>query len=565
MGNTANAIIKKANRKRVFNKNNINEYNNIFNTFKKSNLIKSANFSDFIWEVDNVYENSGYINRIDFTGIGNEYRIIIKCLLLEKMNDIDKKVSPETLVTRYRYLIKVLKKIVNFDENGLEKFKEIMENNKNKMSTIARVQTAIYDLYFFVDEDKKIGEFLEITAQYYDDYIGRKARDLPDYKSVLIFDTKLNSNFFMFSDEEKLEYYILYLWWKITMIIPLRPNDFLKLKYDCCWKDSCGKFWIKVPRSKVNDKNANIKLVYTLECTESVFKMIEDYKGFISKYVEIAEYLFPFELRYITFSNLSKGNSKISRIDKKKQNNNDANLLIRKFEEKYLAKEIENGQYSHITMGDTRHYAFCNMILQGLNPLVIAQIGGHTRIDSQLHYYQQIETCTNAYIKELAFRYRVKNHKIIDSLNDYNNYEYKSRNLLMLYSEEEKNSFLEIEKGYCIKYKNIESDIKFDECREECYECEYHIINFDKYPEMRELLKKKSNEYQEILNKQLALIKDISKNLKIDYDQKQVEPLKNSSLACIGKNLINIMNQKAIIDGKLLEYILGDEYVNYGE
>lgn len=564
MESTVNRIIKKVNR-RVFDNNNINEYNNIFNTFKKSFLIKSINFSDLIWEIDNTYNNSGYINKIDFTGIPNKYQIIIKCLLLEKMNDIDKKISPETLVTRYRYLIKILKEIGNFEESNLEKFKEIMEINKEQMTIIARMQTAIYDLYFFTDEDEEIREFLEITSQYYDDYIGRKARELPDYKSILIFDTKINNNFLMFSDEEKLKYYLLYLWWKITMIIPLRPNDFLKLKYDCCWKDDYDRYWIRVPRSKVDDKKARIKLVYTLECSEMLYKMIEDYKRFISNYVQQSEYLFPFELRYITFSNISKGNSDISRIDKEKQNNNDANLLIRKFEEKYLAKEIENGQYSHITMGDTRHYAFCNMILQGLNPLVIAQIGGHTTIESQLHYYQQIETCTNAYTKELAFRYRVKNHKIIASLNNYNNYEYRSRNLLKLYSEEDKNNFLEIEKGYCIKYKNNDSSIKFHECREYCHECEYHIIDFDKYPEMREFLKIKSNEYNEILCKQLDLIKDISKDIKIDYDQNLVEPLKDSKLLSIGKNLINNINQKAIIDGKLLEYILGDEYVSDGE
>lgn len=565
MESTVNGIIKKVNKKRIFEKNNMNEYNNIFNAFKKSNLIKSSNFSDLIWSIDKTYNNSGYVNKLDFTNIDNEYQIIIKCLFLEKINDVNKRISPETLVTRYRYLIKILEKIVRFEESALEKFKEIMDSNKNKMSAIAKIQTAIYDLYFFCDEDKKIEEFLEITAEYYDDYVGRKARDLPDYKSILIFDTKLNSNFFTFSDQEKLDYYILYLWWKITMIIPLRPDDFLKLKYDCCWRNDDGKFWIRVPRSKVDDKDAKIKLVYTLECTEEVYKMIEDYKNFICRYVQKSEYLFPFELRYITFSNISKGNSNISRIDKQKQNNNDANLLIKKFEEKYLVKEIENGQYSHITMGDTRHYAFCNMILQGLNPLVIAQIGGHTRIDSQLHYYQQIETCTNAYTKELAFRYRIKNHKIIEALNDYNNYEYKSRNLLKLYSEEDKNAFLEIESGYCIKYKKTDRDIKFSDCSEECYECEYHIIDFEKYPEMREILQMKSNEYKEILNKQLILIKDISRNLKIDYDQNVVEPLKNSMLASTGKNILNNINQKAIIDGKLLEYILGEGYINDGK
>ena len=44
-----------------------------------------------------------------------------------------------------------------------------------------------------------------------------------------------------------------------------------------------------------------------------------------------------------------------------------------------------------------------------------------------------------------------------------------------------------------------------------------------------------------------------------------VEPLKNSMLASTGKNILNNINQKAIIDGKLLEYILGEGYINNGK
>jgi glucose-6-phosphate 1-dehydrogenase len=44
-----------------------------------------------------------------------------------------------------------------------------------------------------------------------------------------------------------------------------------------------------------------------------------------------------------------------------------------------------------LTTGDARHYAFCNMMLQGFNMLSIARIGGHKTLRMQMHYHAHLE------------------------------------------------------------------------------------------------------------------------------------------------------------------------------
>lgn len=549
------AIKKTSNEK--FNMIYIELYNKLFKELRDNNVIKSCDFSDDLWKIDITYDNSGYENSMNFSKLSRMQKLKIKSLLINKLSKTEKRVLPETLVNRYKYVIQILEFIKEFDEKNIEEFEEFLQENYNKMSKIARIQTALFDLYEFTDDLTMI-PYLEKVKEYYNDEVNTKARELPNYKSMLIFDTKINSLFESFNDEEKLKYYTLYLWWNLTTVIPLRPQEFLEIEYNCCWQDEKSEYWIKVPRHKVEDENAQIKLKYVLKTTEKMYTMIEEYKNFIQSYTSESKYLFPYELRYKSFSKMNKALADKYRKDKEKQNNNDGNLLLAYFEENYLSSEIDSEIYSHITLGDTRHYAFCNMILQGMNPLVIAQIGGHTSLKSQMHYYQQIGTCTNAYTKELSYRYLIRNHKIMTSINENNYDEYRQKTLLQLYDSKDIINFLYIDKGYCIKYKNSDNNINFKECGESCYECEYHIMDFDKNPEMKEVLRNRSDKYQNILKRQLELIKSVSKDIKIDYENEIVDTLREAQLSSTGSALKNNINKKAILDVNLLEYVLDE-------
>ncbi|MDE6566314.1 MAG: hypothetical protein K2K70_01105, partial [Lachnospiraceae bacterium] len=60
------------------------------------------------------------------------------------------------------------------------------------------------------------------------------------------------------------------------------------------------------------------------------------------------------------------------------------------------SRETRDGELPYIYYGDTRHLAIMNMMLQGINPVYIAQIAGHHTLDAQVGYYSHLETFTTA-------------------------------------------------------------------------------------------------------------------------------------------------------------------------
>lgn len=555
-----NLGIKKKNETIEFSYNDIEMYNNIFSELKNKKIIKNNFFSDTVWTLDKKKSITGYINRLEcnLKKTVNEYELIIKSLLLSKLYiDMDGP-EPGTLVTRYKYLIDIINITDGFKMKNIEKFEDYCEEISNKPTVVDRSLAGLYDLDIFY-EIEFIDEFIEVLEQKADPDIYTRARRLPKYKSVLLFDRRLNEIFDDLGYEDKKVFYPLYLWWNITMIIPLRPSEFLTIKYDCCWKDSSDRYWVTVPRSKVNDRKSKIKLVYDLEINKKTYDMINDYKNFISKEFTTNEYLISYEVRKSCFSAMNKAGSQRTRVDKEKLNPDDGNAIIRAFYERFLKDELESGIIEHIRMGDTRHYAFCNMLMQGLNPLTIAQIGGHTRLESQMHYYQQLEECTNAYVSDLAYRVNLRNHKIYDSINDYNNIEYRSRTMLALYSKEEIKNFLEIDCGWCIKYKKELDQIEFDTCGDECYDCENHIMDFRKYPFMKEKIINKVAAVDTIIKEQLELMSKLSEDIRSTVKEDKVDNILNKKLKSLGAQLKNNLKRKAILESSLLEFIIKEE------
>lgn len=559
MGNntSSNLELIKKKEKCEFSYNDIEMYNDIFKELREKKVIKNRAFSDSVWILDKKYNITGYVNNINFQmkETLSDYILIVKCLLLSKLGLEDNKAEPDTLVSRYKYLLTIINITDGFKNDKIEQFQDYCDKISHKSTVVERSLIALNELDIFYELDY-IDEFITILEEKFDSDASNRPRRLPNYKSVLLFNSKINEIFKYLSYEEKKMFYPLYLWWNITMIIPLRPSEFLTIKYDCCWKDGEGRFWITVPRSKVDDKKSKIKLVYDLEINKNMYDMINEYKDFISNEFDSGEYLVSYEVRKSCFSNISKYSSEKTRIDREKLNADDGNVIIRDFYEKFLKHELKSGIIQYIRMGDTRHYAFCNMLIQGLNPLSIAQIGGHTSLKSQMHYYQQLEECTNAYVSELSYKINLRKHKIYHSVNDYNSMEYKSRTMLGLYSKEEIKDFLEIDHGLCIKYKNKSDKINFSTCREECYDCEYHIMNFEKYPFMKEKIINKATKAEAMIKKQLELIRELSDNIRNSIREEQVDNISNKKLRSIGVELNSNLNKRAVLQSSLLDFVI---------
>lgn len=260
-----------------------------------------------------------------------------------------------------------------------------------------------------------------------------KRRNLSDFQSMMLFDRiiddfwkRINNN----SNKELKElYFPLYLWWKITNIIPLRLTEFCVTPYDCIEESSDGKFYIYLRRTslKGNKKGRRRYVSYKLD---------EDYK--IYKYVitkEIADLIK--EYQEITKVNRTDYNRLICYITYIKRArpygdtiDSNSSLLYRNFSresllnlrDRFLTRIVQNeynyeilesdkfiyerivgiegnetvivefkplkdNQISTFRLGDIRHYAMINLVMSDVSPILIRELVDHEDINTSFYYF----------------------------------------------------------------------------------------------------------------------------------------------------------------------------------
>lgn len=82
-----------------------------------------------------------------------------------------------------------------------------------------------------------------------------QARDLASFDSYFLFNDILNDYWKMdLPAEERLFYYPLYLWWKVTGVIPLRPREFILTQRNCLHKKEDG-YYLTLRRNHLKGSN----------------------------------------------------------------------------------------------------------------------------------------------------------------------------------------------------------------------------------------------------------------------------------------------------------------------
>ena len=225
-------------------------------------------------------------------------------------------------------------------------------------------------------------------------------RELPDFQGVLIFDYIVNDYWEKIKDsEDRYRLFPVILWWKLTTVIPIRPIEFYNLKRDCVYEKN-GRYYFKIERLKAEygRKRVISDIVTDFELNTELYFFIYDYVEYCNG-IDNCKYLIsPPTCDMIYRNKVLNTREKFTREK--------MNIYYKAFQ-----KEIVEGQYDYkvvrshdtkegelpyIYYGDTRHLAIMNMMLQGMNPIYIAQLAGHHTLDAQLGYYSHLETFTTA-------------------------------------------------------------------------------------------------------------------------------------------------------------------------
>lgn len=225
-------------------------------------------------------------------------------------------------------------------------------------------------------------------------------RVLPDFQGVLLFDYIVNDYWEMIKDsEDRYRLFPVILWWKLTTAIPTRPIEFFNLKRDCIYERN-GRYFFKIERLKteLGKRLAVSDIITDFEINEELYFLIHDYVDYCNK-IDDCIYLISPPTCDVIYRNMVFNT-------RQKFTNEKMNKYYHAFQKevvegKYHYKVVRNretkeGELPYIYYGDTRHLAIMNMMLQGINPVYIAQIAGHHTLDAQVGYYSHLETFTTA-------------------------------------------------------------------------------------------------------------------------------------------------------------------------
>lgn len=225
-------------------------------------------------------------------------------------------------------------------------------------------------------------------------------RELPDFQGILTFDCIVKDYWEKIQDSDnKYRLFPVILWWKLTTVIPIRPIEFFNLKRDCIYEKN-GRYYFKIERlkSEYGRKRVISDIVTNFELNAELYFFIYDYVEYCNR-IDNCKYLISPPTCDMIYRN------KVLNT-REKFTEEKMNIYYKAFQKEIVegqyhykvvrSHDTKEGELPYIYYGDTRHLAIMNMMLQGVNPVYIAQLAGHHTLDAQMGYYSHLETFTAA-------------------------------------------------------------------------------------------------------------------------------------------------------------------------
>ena len=383
-------------------KNALKDAKEKFEAYKKAGVIKpQSQFEDEVWQTTDEYANIGLHFSFDrFTykkyqkTIGSKFDdfvdyVKVFCLSLFGKNAL---LSVENTILDLKHIIET-----EIDDiYGLSD--EIRLYSPNRC----------IDFFTFISTDES-NELLDELVQSLDAICENSPDYNRDFKRTLAdFDTYFKFNDILkdywngpLTEDERLFYYPLYLWWVLTAVIPLRPREFLLTERKCLIKDAEGKYQLRLRRNQQKGSRRNISYkisdaydVSTYPVPDYMGKLIENYILLTEKYESTdLDTLFVTDVHYKKWGQKKHSDSRfLSYVN--------MNTILR-----YFYREVICGKYGYnivhsdreghlstreigyIHLGDTRHIALINILQEGGSPVAAMMLAGHSDINMTAHYY----------------------------------------------------------------------------------------------------------------------------------------------------------------------------------
>lgn len=515
----------------IFDLDEIPIYKENFEQLKKEGiLLEECNYEDRSWKGLGLHHH-GILDFKDYEYNQKIYQSLKAYVVVRLYHNRE---SLEGVGDALCNVKNILNKSKTFDIRELDNFSEYMES----FAEVTRSRVITNGLsYLLFNPVKYKDEFSEVMLNY-DVNLSSMTRKIPPVLSIIAFSEVIEDFFMNANEEEKIKYYPVYLWWRITSIIPLRPNEFIKIKKDCIEVDN-NKYFLKLPRSKQEPNPLSKSIVVPtcdkIEVNKELYDLISEYI-LLSK-IDDEEYLIPLSV-YSRFKKNEVLSEKLS-LFKERIGYKQMTELLKEFqhsivgskyeiidrEEYYAELELDEStedestgeegisktqarlkssvdilgreKIVRMTLGDTRHFAFCSLMLQGFNPLTIASIGGHKSLESQMNYHRHLDVYLecHTYLLKNLIKQNIRKK-------DANEYAKTSREMsLMKFDKRE--AVREVEGGFCCSKKFPKECVSI-----RCTRCSKYRVDFNNFTDYTKMaLKETIEEIKQEMKAKISFIK----------------------------------------------------------
>lgn len=208
-------------------------------------------------------------------------------------------------------------------------------------------------------------------------------RKLLDFKSYFRFHDALDTYWPGAEEKDRLFYFPMFLWWKLTAVLPLRVTEFLMLPRECIGEEKDG-YRITVRRTRM--KGGNALMGYRID---------SDYeKKTYPVSAEIAKEILWYKDATAQMEQPPIDSLFVCGPYRKRHRMSGATIFgyecLKSTKEDFYKDVLADQDIPAVHLGDTRHISMMNLIISGGSPRLCMELAGHTNIGMSSHYYSNM-------------------------------------------------------------------------------------------------------------------------------------------------------------------------------
>lgn len=229
----------------------------------------------------------------------------------------------------------------------------------------------------------------------------RQRRKLAVYQSYFRFNDLLDCFWKEASREEKSTFFPIYFWWKVTSILPLRPNECVLTPRHCVRKDHIGNWLLTIRRTKRKGTIQATEYSIEKDYEKHEYRIPKELAQEIVEYVDLTNSVYESDIDVLFCKSTQFSSLGVLQTSDKHYTRQNLGQCLWHFYEKILQKRygytipedniLLNKEITRISLGDTRHIAMISLMISGGSPSICRELAGHNDIEIGANYYGNLE------------------------------------------------------------------------------------------------------------------------------------------------------------------------------